>query len=160
MTPVPESNNGKSKDQAFDWHSPKPKACVAGSNNPKPTASSTPSSSTSAASAVLEASSSDPGPRTSTMGRAVGNAAPVIAGMRAAFRSCYHDLLVRDRLAEGTVRLNFIVDCEGTVTSIHAAAHGVDRETVDCMFTRVAKSRFAPPEGGWARIEVPVTFVR
>jgi hypothetical protein len=160
MIRVSESGNGNSNDQAFDWHSPKPTACVARSNTSDLTASSTSSSSTNATSAVIEASSPDSGARASTTSRAVGNAAQVIADMRAAFRSCFQELLARDRLAEGTVRLNFLVDCEGTVTSIHAAAHGVDRETVGCMFTRVAKSRFAPPEGGWARIQVPVTFVR
>jgi len=160
MTPVSESRNRQSKDQGFEWRSPKPNTCVAGPRNPAPTASTTPPSSTSAASAVLEASSTDAGARASAVGPTVGNATQVIADMRAAFRSCYRDLLARDRLAEGTVRFNFIVDCEGTVTSIHAAAHGVDRETVDCMFARVAKSRFAPPEGGWARIQVPVAFVR
>ncbi len=129
---VSESGNHNSNDRAFDWHSPKPKACVA---------ASTPA-------------------RASTTGHAVGNAAPVIADMRAEFRNCFQDLLARDRLAEGTVPLNFLVDREETVTAIHADAHGVDRETVGCMFTRVAKSRFAPPEGGWARIQVPVTFVR
>jgi len=154
---VSESGTGNSNDQAFDWHSPKPNACVVGSKAPDLTASSTPSSSTNAAGAILEASSAA---RASTTGRMVGNAAQVIADMRTAFRSCFQDLLARDRLAEGTVRLDLHVDCEGKVTSIHAAAHGLDRETVSCMFARVARSRFAPPDGGWARIQVPVTFVR
>ena len=141
----------------FDWHNSKQSACIA---IPERGARSKPSVSANTARAVPGASLSESESQSSTASRTVRNYAQQIVAMRAAFRTCYRALLARDRQAEGAARLTFTVDCQGMVTAIHAAAHGVDRETVDCMFARVAKSRFPPPEGGWASVQVPVTFVR
>jgi hypothetical protein len=84
----------------------------------------------------------------------------VVAGMRAGFRACYQKLLSRDPLAAGNVRLTLLIDCHGTVTSILAQAYGVDQALVSCVLGRAAASYFSPPTGGWARIQVPITFVR
>ena len=80
--------------------------------------------------------------------------------MQAGFRQCYQNLLNRNGDAEGKIRLLFSVDCDGNVRDIHATALGLDREIVECMFLLVAQARFDPPEGGSARVHVPVTFVR
>jgi outer membrane biosynthesis protein TonB len=141
----------------FDWHSSTQSACVANSNPPEHAASPALSSSANAAGAALAMGVSDSESGLSTTRRTF---VKEIVGMRPAFRTCYRNLLARDPLAEGTVRLSFAIDCLGSVTSIHAVAHGVDRETVYCLFTRIAQSRFSPPEGGSARVEMPVVFVR
>jgi len=90
----------------------------------------------------------------------VSNAARVVAGMRPSFRACYNALLGRNREAQGTVRVTLRVNCVGRVIALHATAHGIDRETVACMFDTAMKAQFEPPEGGSAVINVPVTFVK
>jgi hypothetical protein len=89
----------------------------------------------------------------------VGNAALVVTGMRAGFRDCYQEELHRDLAAQGTVRLTLSINCEGLVTSVHAATEDLSSALVSCLSAVAGSGQFAAPDGGSAVIQMPVTFV-
>ena len=81
--------------------------------------------------------------------------------MRPRFRACYERLLGRDSVAQGRVELTLVVDCDGSIHSMHAEAKGLDRWTLQCVMDAILHDRFAPLLGGTkAMVFVPITFVR
>jgi hypothetical protein len=93
-------------------------------------------------------------------GGAVSNANSVVAGMRAGFRACYMRELENNPDAEGRIQLAIKVGPGGEVQSVSAAPSGNLGSAVACVRARAAAAQFAPPEGGMAVIQVPVTFVK
>lgn len=88
----------------------------------------------------------------------VQNASEVVGAMRSDFHTCYTEELKRDPNIEGHSMLKFRLTCDGMVTSIHASTDGLPQKLVNCLMARVRSSTFAPPEGGSATIQVPLTF--
>jgi hypothetical protein len=91
---------------------------------------------------------------------AVSNALAVVAGMRAGFRACYQRELNSNPEASGRISLTIKVGPGGEVQSVQAAPSGNLGSAVACVRARAAAAQFAPPEGGTAVIQVPVTFVK
>ncbi len=95
-------------------------------------------------------------PTSSAASGTVSNAARVVEGMRSDFRRCYNADLATNPHAEGSVKLTIHV---GSDTSVKAVPSGYLRSTTECVHMRAAAARFAPPEGGSAVIDLPLTFV-
>ncbi len=94
-------------------------------------------------------------------GGTVSNAARVVAGMRAGFRSCYQRGLAENPDAAGSIRLTIRVGAGGEVAGVTAAPSGsLPASVVSCVQSRAQAAQFDPPEGGAAVIAVPVTFVK
>lgn len=91
----------------------------------------------------------------------VANAAPVVAGMAAGFRRCLNKALSRDptSVKQGaTLRVKADLGKDGEVISAKpSGAGGMPGEAVSCILARVASAQFAPPDGGKAAIEIPLT---
>jgi hypothetical protein len=96
-----------------------------------------------------------------TQGGNVSNAARVVAGMRAGFRACYNRGLQVNPDAEGSIRLSIRVGPGGEVAGVSAVPSGnLPGSVVSCVQARASAAQFAPPEGGSAVVNVPVTFVK
>jgi hypothetical protein len=94
-------------------------------------------------------------------GGTVSNASRVVAGMRAGFRACYQRGLAENPDAEGSIRLTIRVGPGGEVAGVTAGASGnLPASVVSCVQARASAGMFAPPEGGSAVVNVPVTFVK
>lgn len=91
----------------------------------------------------------------------VSNAARVVAGMRAGFRSCYNRGLAENPDAQGSIRLSIRVGPGGEVQGVTASASGnLPGSVASCVQSRAQAAQFDPPEGGSAVIVVPVSFVK
>lgn len=91
----------------------------------------------------------------------VSNAARVVAGMRAGFRSCYQRGLSENPDAAGSIRLTIRVGPGGEVAGVTPAPSGsLPPSVIACVVARAQAAQFDPPEGGSAVIAVPVTFVK
>jgi hypothetical protein len=94
-------------------------------------------------------------------GGTVSNAARVVAGMRAGFRACYNRALANNPDAQGRINLAIKVGPGGEVSGVSASSSGsLPPDVVGCVQARARAARFDPPQGGMARINVPVTFVK
>jgi Ca-activated chloride channel family protein len=92
-------------------------------------------------------------------GGSIGNAARVVAGMRAGFRNCYQRGLVENPDAEGRVQLAVRVGAGGEVAGVTPTSSGeLPASVLSCVVARVRAAQFDPPEGGSVIINVPVTF--
>lgn len=97
----------------------------------------------------------------SVAGGNVGNAASVVAGMRAGFRACYNRGLATNPDASGKIDLKLRIGPGGEVTGVAAATSGnLPGSVVDCVKGRARGGRFSPPDGGSAVVSVPVSFVK
>lgn len=93
-------------------------------------------------------------------GGTVSNASRVVAGMRAGFRACYNRELQSNPDAQGRIQLTIKVGPGGEVQGVSAAPSGNLGSAVACVKARAAAAQFAPPDGGMAVVNVPVTFVK
>jgi hypothetical protein len=94
-------------------------------------------------------------------GGAVSNADSVIAGMRAGFRRCYQKALEENPDIQGSIRLSIKVGPGGEVSSVTAVPSGnLPASVVTCVQARARSGQFAPPDGGSAVVQAPVTFVK
>lgn len=99
--------------------------------------------------------------QSSTRGGRVSNAASVVATMRPGFRHCYNRALQEDPDARGSIDLSIRVGPGGEVQGVAAVARGsLPATLVSCVKARAGAAEFAPPEGGSALVQVPVTFVK
>lgn len=95
----------------------------------------------------------------SLAGGSIGNAARVIAGMRAGFRSCYQRGLVADPSAAGRVQLAVRVGVSGEVADVVPTdTGGLPASIIACVVARARASQFDEPEDGSVIINVPITF--
>lgn len=91
----------------------------------------------------------------------VSNAAAVVASMRAGFRRCYQRGLEQNPDIAGSIRLTIQVGPGGGVSSVAASPSGnIPAGVVSCVRARAQAAQFAPPDGGSAVINVPVSFVK
>lgn len=91
----------------------------------------------------------------------VSNAAQVVAGLRAGFRRCYQQALDQNPDIAGSIRLTLRVGPGGEVSGVSATDSGnLPPAVVSCVKARAQSAQFAPPDGGSAAINVPVTFVK
>lgn len=91
----------------------------------------------------------------------VSDASRVVAGMTAGFRRCYNQSLEQNPDAAGSIRLAIKVGPGGEVASVTATPSGnLPASVVTCVQARAKAAQFAPPDGGSAVINVPVTFVK
>jgi len=92
----------------------------------------------------------------SVSGGTMGNAARVVAGLRAGLRDCY----ARETSdAAGSIRFTLTVGANGAVSNVSAAPSGaLSSGLLTCATTHVSAAKFDPPEGGAASIRIPVTF--
>jgi hypothetical protein len=98
---------------------------------------------------------------TAVSGGQVSNASRVVAAMRAGFRRCYTRALSTNPDVQGRISLNIKVGPGGEVAGVTASASGnLPAEVIACVQARAKASRFDPPQGGMAVIQVPVTFVK
>ena len=97
----------------------------------------------------------------SVSGGTVSNAARVVAGMRAGFRSCYNRGLAENPDAQGSIRLSIRVGPGGEVQGVTASSSGnLPGSVTSCVQSRAQAAQFDPPEGGSAVVVVPVSFVK
>ncbi len=90
-----------------------------------------------------------------------GNAARVVAGMRASFRVCYRRALVSAPESVGKLLLEISVAESGIVSSVDASKEGaIPDQLVKCVKRRALAAVFAPPVGGRSVLTVPLEFVR
>lgn len=90
----------------------------------------------------------------------VSDAASVVAGLRAGFRSCYKQGLDLNPEASGAVRVTIQVGPNGEVSGVSTASSGnLPPVVAACVATRTKNAAFKSPPGGSAVIVVPVTFV-
>jgi hypothetical protein len=80
--------------------------------------------------------------------------------MRPGFRRCYNQELANNPDAEGSIHLSIRVGPGGEVTGVSATVSGNLGSAVACVKARAAAAQFAPPDGGSAVVQVPVTFVK
>jgi hypothetical protein len=78
--------------------------------------------------------------------------------MRAGFRACYARELQENPDARGSMRFSVRVGATGRVDSVDAQANGVSSGLAECAKARVRVAQFAPPAGGTAVLQFPVTF--
>ncbi len=91
----------------------------------------------------------------------VSNAASVVAAMRAGFRRCYQRGLEQNPDISGSIRLSISVGPGGEVSSVSGGPTGnIPGSVVDCVKGRARAAQFAPPDGGSAVINVPISFVK
>lgn len=90
----------------------------------------------------------------------VPDAAKKVAALRPGFRACYQRQLQAEKDARGSVILTLDVDGNGAVTQILALSTGLPRLAVDCVLEHASTAAFSEPAGGFAKILVPVTFVK
>ena len=91
----------------------------------------------------------------------VSNAASVVAAMRAGFRRCYQRGLEQNPDIAGSIRLTISVGPGGEVSSVGGGPTGnIPTSVVDCVKGRARAAQFAPPDGGSAVINVPISFVK
>ncbi|HYJ10436.1 MAG TPA: VIT domain-containing protein, partial [Polyangiaceae bacterium] len=94
-------------------------------------------------------------------GGTVGNAARVVAGMRAGFRNCFQRGLAEDPDSEGKIQLQILVGAGGEVRAVTPTPTGcLPASVVACVVARAQAAQFDPPEGGQSVIGVPVTFAK
>ncbi|MEI9947757.1 MAG: VIT domain-containing protein [Pseudomonadota bacterium] len=92
-------------------------------------------------------------------GGSIGNAARVVAGMRAGFRNCYQRGLAENPDAAGSIRLSVRVAAGGEVEEVIPSPSGsLAASVIACVVARARAAQFDPPEGGSTIINVPVTF--
>ena len=83
-------------------------------------------------------------------GAIVANAARVVAGMRAGFRSCYQRGLVEDEKMAGALHLSLAVDPRGGVVHVDVKqqeGQAIAAAVKDCIAARAHAAQFDPPEG-------------
>lgn len=91
----------------------------------------------------------------------VSNAQSVIAGMRAGFRRCYQQALNQNPDIQGSIKLTIRVGPGGEVSGVSATPSGnLPPSVVACVEARARAGQFAPPDGGSAVVQAPVTFVK
>jgi hypothetical protein len=91
----------------------------------------------------------------------VSNAASVVAGMRAGFRRCYQRGLDANPDIAGRISLTIRIGPGGEVASVSGSPSGnIPSSVVSCVKARAQAAQFAPPDGGSAVINVPVSFVK
>ncbi|HXS19555.1 MAG TPA: AgmX/PglI C-terminal domain-containing protein, partial [Polyangiaceae bacterium] len=91
----------------------------------------------------------------------VSNAASVVAAMRAGFRRCYQRGLEQNPDISGSIRLSISVGPGGEVSNVGGGPTGnIPGSVVDCVKGRARAAQFAPPDGGSAVINVPISFVK
>jgi outer membrane biosynthesis protein TonB len=94
-------------------------------------------------------------------GGTVTDASRVVAQMRAGFRACYNRGLAENPDIEGKIALSIKVGPTGQVLSVTATKTGnVPASVIDCVKARANSANFAPPQGGAAVVQVPVSFVK
>lgn len=91
----------------------------------------------------------------------VSNAASVVAQMRAGFRRCYQRGLDQNPDISGSIRLTLTVGPGGEVSGVSASSTGnLPGSVLSCVQGRARVAQFAPPDGGSAVINVPISFVK
>ncbi|HKY34868.1 MAG TPA: hypothetical protein VJN18_02910 [Polyangiaceae bacterium] len=86
----------------------------------------------------------------------VSNAASVIAGLRAPLRACY----AREAFpGSGSMRFALSVGPAGAANVTATKSSALSDRLLGCAMTAARDARFAPPDGGSATIQFPVTFV-
>lgn len=91
----------------------------------------------------------------------VSNAQSVIAGMRAGFRRCYQQALDQNPDIQGSIKLTIRVGPGGEVSGVSSSTTGnLPPSVVSCVEARARAGQFAPPDGGSAVVQAPVTFVK
>jgi hypothetical protein len=91
----------------------------------------------------------------------VSNAQSVIAGMRAGFRRCYQQALDQNPDIQGSIKLTIRVGPGGEVSGVSSSTTGnLPPSVVSCVQARARAGQFAPPDGGSAVVQAPVTFVK
>jgi len=92
-------------------------------------------------------------------GGIVGNAARVVAGMRAGFRNCYQRGLAESPDAAGSMSLSIRVAEGGEVAGVVPSPSGnLPASVIACVVARAGAAQFDPPQGGSVIITVPVSF--
>lgn len=92
-------------------------------------------------------------------GGSIANVAPVIAGMRAAFRACHQRSLNEDPTAAGSARLSLRVTAAGNVSVATFAPGGnLPASLGACISARARAATFESSAGG-ATVIVPLSFL-
>jgi hypothetical protein len=100
-----------------------------------------------------------PGPP-SIVGSALPGAASVVAAMSPGFRRCYQRGLLEDATMRGSVRIAARIGPNGEVqAATPSGGAGLSSGVVACVAARVSSAQFDRPEGGFATVIIPVTFL-
>lgn len=97
---------------------------------------------------------------TQVQGGSIGNAARVVAGMRAGLRACYNRGLAEDPDSAGTIRLTLFVASRGAVLKADVNLTGdVPISSLSCIRSRAMAAQFEPvAEGVPVRVLVTATL--
>jgi hypothetical protein len=81
----------------------------------------------------------------------------VVRQQTAHFQACYESELRKDPELAGTVRIEFVIDAAGAVTS--ASADGMAEPVAACVTTVIRRIQFPKPKGGGTvKVTYPVRF--
>jgi hypothetical protein len=75
-------------------------------------------------------------------------------------RRCYADVLRGSPGLTGTMKVRFVVDKTGTVSSSKSIASTVGEQLTSCVVAVVGLIAFPQPEKGVVRVDLPLTFGR
>ena len=88
------------------------------------------------------------------------SAVPAISGRAAEGRKCYEELLRRAPKAEGYLLIELIISESGEMHPVSAVEDSIqDSELTECVMSLFEAVAVPPPDGGCARVRVPMRFV-
>jgi hypothetical protein len=92
-------------------------------------------------------------------GGRVPDAGRVVNGLKPMLKACYRHALDEDPTMRGTVRVTAKIGANGEVRSVQTANGGLSSSMVACVSRVVSGAQFAPPEGGDAVVNIPMTYI-
>ena len=76
------------------------------------------------------------------------------------YRNCYEQGLARGKTLEGSVRIRFVIQSDGSVGDVNEAGQSTltDVTTVKCIMHEFQQLTFPKPEGGPVTVVYPLIF--
>jgi len=91
----------------------------------------------------------------------VGDSAQVVGSMSPGFKRCYRRAVEQAPDQAGSITLTLRIGPGGEVSSVSAQSSGsLSSAVVDCVKGVARGGQFAPPDGGSAVIDIPLSFVQ
>jgi hypothetical protein len=96
------------------------------------------------------------------LGGAAGPAPPDLPAMlsraRPRLKHCYEASLATEPTIRGALRLTIRIGPNGEVLSVKSSPNSLPNDLVSCATAVFEHEHFAPPEGGGAVVDIPITF--
>jgi hypothetical protein len=88
----------------------------------------------------------------------ISNVEKVVSGLKRPFRACFNAELAAHPALEATLRYSSRIGADGAVRRVDGRGLDVPASLVECAGRAIFSAQFAPPEGGGATLEIPLTF--